>query len=73
MSHLGKSHLVIMFTVGPDAVVEGDRIFASHGEWIKDHPARRCLALRDHSISKGRLNQLDPELGADGQDGLRPR
>jgi hypothetical protein len=30
MSHMGKSHLVIMFTVGPDDVAEGDRIFASH-------------------------------------------
>ena len=32
MSHMGKSHLIIMFTVGPDDVAEGDRIFASHGE-----------------------------------------
>jgi hypothetical protein len=38
MSHRGKSHLVIMFTVGPDDVAEGDRIFASHGEWMKGHP-----------------------------------
>ena len=29
MSHMGKSHLVIMWTVGPDDVAEGDRIFAS--------------------------------------------
>ena len=45
MSNMGKSHLVIMFTVGPDDVAEGDRIFASHGEWMKGHPARatrRC-------------------------------
>jgi hypothetical protein len=38
MSHMGKSHLVVMFTVGPDDVAEGDRIFASHGEWMKGHP-----------------------------------
>lgn len=36
MSHLGKSHLVIMFTVGPDAVAEGDRIVASVE--IRAHP-----------------------------------
>jgi hypothetical protein len=38
MSHMGKSHLVTMYTVGPDDVAEGDRIFASHGEWMKGHP-----------------------------------
>jgi hypothetical protein len=38
MSHRGKSHVVIMFTVGPDDVAEGDRIFASHGEWMPGHP-----------------------------------
>jgi hypothetical protein len=34
MSSKGTSHLVIMFTVGPDDVAEGDRIFASHGEFM---------------------------------------
>jgi hypothetical protein len=47
MSHKGKSHLVIMITVGPDDVAEGDRIFASHGEWMKGHPREGVVALRD--------------------------
>jgi len=62
MSHMGKSHLIIMFTVGPDDIAEGDRIFASHGEWMKGHPREGDVALRDYTISKGPelSNPLDP-------------
>jgi hypothetical protein len=62
MSYMGKSHLVIMFTVGPDDVAEGDRIFASHGEWMKGHPREGDVALLDYSISKGPelSNPMDP-------------
>ena len=62
MSHKGKSHLVIMFTVGPDDVAEGDRIFASHGEWMKGHPREGDEALLGYSISKGPelTNGMDP-------------
>jgi hypothetical protein len=54
VSHMGKSHLVIMFTVGPEDVAEGDRIFASHGEWMKGHSRDGNEALLDYTISKGR-------------------
>jgi hypothetical protein len=49
-------------TVGPDDVAEGDRIFASHGEFMKGHPRDGDLALLDYSISKGRelSNPMDP-------------
>jgi hypothetical protein len=40
-------------TVGPDDVAEGDRIFASHGEFMKGHPRQGDVALRDYSASKG--------------------
>ena len=62
MSHRGKSHLVIMFTVGPDDVAEGDRIFASHGEWMPGHPREGDVALLDYTISKGPelSNPMDP-------------
>src|SRR5947209_18994098 len=53
MSSKGTSHLVIMFTVGPDDVAEGDRLFASHGEFMKGHPREGDVALLDYSISKG--------------------
>jgi hypothetical protein len=37
MSEAGTSHLISVFTVGADDVAEGDRIFASHGEFMKGH------------------------------------
>jgi hypothetical protein len=62
MSHSGKSHLIIMFTVGPDDVAEGDRLFASHGEWMKGHPREGDVALLDYTVSKGPelSNPMDP-------------
>src|SRR5512132_818732 len=69
MSHLGKSHLVIMWTVGPDDVAEGDRIFASHGEWMKGHPREGDEALLEYSISKGPelSNPMDPNSEPTGK------
>jgi hypothetical protein len=62
MSHMGNSHLIIMFTVGPEDVAEGDRIFANHGEWMKGHPRDGDTALLDYTISKGTelSSPLDP-------------
>ena len=62
MASKGTSHLVIMFTVGPDDVAEGDRLFASHGEFMKGHPRDGDVALLDYSISKGPelTNPMDP-------------
>jgi len=62
MSHMGKSHLIIMFTVGPEDVAEGDRIFANHAEWMKGHPREGDTALLDYTISKSAelSNPLDP-------------
>jgi hypothetical protein len=62
MASKGTSHLLIMFTVGPDDVAEGDRIFASHGEFMKGHPREGDVALLDYSISKGPelSNPMDP-------------
>src|SRR5665809_157179 len=69
MSHMGKSHLVIMWTVGPDDVAEGDRIFASHGEWMKGHPREGDVALLDYTISKGPelSNPMDPSSEPTGK------
>lgn len=62
MSAEGTSHLIIMFTVGPDDVAEGDRIFASHGEFMKGHPREGDTALLYYSVSKGPelSNPMDP-------------
>ena len=69
MSYMGKSHLVIMFTVGADDVAEGDRIFASHGEWIKGHPREGDVALLDYSVSKAPelSNPMDPSSEPTGK------
>ena len=69
MSHKGKSHLVIMWTVGPDDVAEGDRIFASHGEWMKGHPREGDVALLEYTVSKGPelSNPLDPNSEPTGR------
>jgi hypothetical protein len=69
MSHLGKSHLVIMFTVEDDQVAEGDRIFESHGEWMKGHPREGGEALLEYSISKGPelSNPMDPNSEQTGR------
>ena len=69
MSQMGKSHLVIMFTVGPDDVAEGDRIFANHGEWMKGHPRDGDAALLEYTISKGPelSNPMDPSSEPTGK------
>ena len=62
MSNMGKTHIIIMWTVGPGDVAEGDRICASHAEWMKGHPRKGDAALLSYSISKGPelSNPLDP-------------
>src|SRR5439155_24442886 len=68
MSEMGKTHIVIMWTVGPDDVAEGDRIFESHGKWMKGHAREGPTALRSYSISKGPelSNPLDPDSSPTG-------
>ena len=34
---LGKTHIVVMWTVGPDEVAAGDAVFQSHGKWMEGH------------------------------------
>jgi hypothetical protein len=69
MSLQGKANLVIFWTV--DAADEGgwDRIFASHGEWMTDHPREGDVALLTYTISKGPelSNPLDPSSEPTGR------
>jgi hypothetical protein len=62
MSEMGKTHIVIMFTVGGADVAAGDRLFESHGKWMAGHPREGETALRSYSISRGQelANPLDP-------------
>ena len=73
MSDVGKTNIVVMWTMGPEDVAEGDRIFESHVAWMKGHPRSGDTALLSYTISKGPelSNPGRPQLGADGQHDLR--
>jgi hypothetical protein len=60
---LGKTHIVVMRTVGPDEVAAGDAVFQSHGKWMEGHSRQGDTALLDYSISKGPelANPVDPD------------
>ena len=63
MSDMGKSHIVIMWTVGPDDVAAGDHLFESHGKWMTGHPRDGDAAPLAYSISKGPelANPVNPD------------
>src|SRR5215510_13144851 len=65
---LGKSHIVVMWTVGPDQVAAGDAVFQSHGKWMEGHSRQGDTALLDYSISKGPelANPVDPDSAPTG-------
>src|SRR3982074_3953986 len=69
MSEMGKTHIVIMWTVSPDDVDTGDRLFESHSKWMTGHARKGDAALRSYSISKGPelSNPLEPDSAARGQ------
>jgi len=62
MSEVGKTNIVVMWTMGPEDVAEGDRIFESHVAWMKGHPRSGDTALLSYTISKGPglSNPVDP-------------
>jgi hypothetical protein len=68
MSEVGKTHIAVMWIVGPDDVAEGDRLFKSHGKWMTGHPREGAAALRSYSISKGPelSNPVDPNSAPTG-------
>jgi hypothetical protein len=69
MSLEGTSHLVIMWTVEGEDEGEWDRLFASHGRWMVDHPRKGDTALLSYTISKGPelTNPMDPASEATGK------
>ena len=62
MSDVGKTNIVVMWTVAPEHVAEGDRVFESHVKWMTGHPREGAAALVSYKISKGPelSNPLDP-------------
>ena len=65
---MGKTHIIIMWTVSDADAAEGERLFASHGEWMKGHPRSGDMALLSYSISEGPelANPLDPNSAPTG-------
>lgn len=68
MADVGKTNIVVMWTVGPDQVAEGDRIFASHVAWMTGHPREGDTALLSYRVSKGSelSNPVDPNSAPTG-------
>jgi hypothetical protein len=69
MSQKGSTMITMMFTAGPEAIAEGDRIFASHAKWMKKTHARHGeLALLRYNVAKGpeHSNPLDPSSTTTG-------
>jgi len=63
MAHKGKTQISFIFTVPPNLVAEGDRIFASHASWMeRTHHREGELALFLYNIVKGPelSNPLNP-------------
>ena len=60
MSDMGKSHIVIMWTVGPDDVTAGDRLFDSHGKWMTGHSREGDTALTEVHVMSSELTSRGP-------------
>lgn len=63
MAHEGKTHLTFVIIAPPDQVAEGDRIFASHGPWMKStHHREGDKAMLSYEVSKSPelTNPMDP-------------
>ncbi len=69
MAQKGKIQITIVMTAPPDLVAEGDRIFASHAEWMAQaHSKDGELALLSYNVVKGPelSNALDPSSAPTG-------
>jgi hypothetical protein len=63
MSQRGKTQITFIFTVPPDQVSEGDRIFANHAKWMEEtHYRDGDKALLTYNVVKGPelSNPVDP-------------
>jgi hypothetical protein len=70
VDYRGKVHLTFILKVDPEDVAEGDRLFASHGEWMtRTHHRDGEKALLAYNVSKGEdpSNPLDPNSAPTGK------
>jgi hypothetical protein len=69
MSLKGKTQLTFIIVAPPGEVAEGDRIFKSHAEWMRNtHYRTGDKALLQYTVSKGPelKNPMDPSAGSTG-------
>ena len=70
MTQMGKTQVSFIITSPTDLVAEGDRIFASHAEWVsRSHHRDGDLALLSYNVVKGPelSNVLDPTSAPTGK------
>ena len=69
MSQKGCTQFTVVFTVTPENVAEGDRIFASHAAWMsRTHHRDGDKELVRYNLSKApeMANPMDPSQGLTG-------
>jgi hypothetical protein len=69
MAHKGKIQLTLVIAAPADQVEEGDRIFRSHGPWMKStHHREGEKALLSYNVSKAPelSNPMDPDSAPTG-------
>jgi hypothetical protein len=70
MASKGKIHLTFVFKADPGDVVEGDRLFVSHNDWMsRTHHRDGEKALLSYNVSKGSdpSNTFDPNSSPTGK------
>lgn len=69
MSHAGKTQITMMFTADGPQVAEGDRLFTSHGAFMKGHHRDGDKALLAYNVASGPelSNSLDPSSEPTGR------
>jgi hypothetical protein len=65
MADVGKTNIVVMWTVGPDGVAEGDRIFESHVSWMTGPGRRHSSAVLQDLEGPGAVESRGPQLRPD--------
>ena len=75
MANLGKTQLTYVIIAPPEQVKEGDRIFASHGPWMKGvaSPRRKQSPSDLQRVQVARtFGPVRSEFRADRKHGLCP-
>lgn len=69
MAHKGNIQFAMIFTVSPENVAEGDRIFKSHAAWMERSHYRsgdKALLVYDVSKTPEMKDPMDPNSGTTG-------